>query len=220
MPIMLQGDRTAARRVLTEAIALSQASGNIFTTILATIGLGQIQEAENQLHLAAETYRHVLQMAGDQPVRLSAKPIWACRIFSTNGTIWIRAEQHVQQSLNSRSSMIAVIDRFIVCEVFLARLKLAQGDVAAAASLLAQADQSVRQNNFVYRIPEVAAAQVRCCCVRAIWRQPRIWLRPTNSRSARRGYISLRETHPQRWRCWNPCASRQRQRVGQMNDSR
>ena len=44
--------------------------------------------------------------------------------------------------------------------MFLARLKLAQGDVAGAAALLAEADQSVRQQNFVHRIPEVAAAQV------------------------------------------------------------
>ena len=45
----LQGDRAAARRAYTEAIALSQASGDIFTTILATIGLGNVQEADNQL---------------------------------------------------------------------------------------------------------------------------------------------------------------------------
>jgi LuxR family maltose regulon positive regulatory protein len=44
--------------------------------------------------------------------------------------------------------------------VLLARLKLAQGDVAGAATLLAQASQSARQQNFVARIPEVAAAQV------------------------------------------------------------
>ena len=44
--------------------------------------------------------------------------------------------------------------------MFLARLKLAQGDVAGAAAILAEADQSVRQHNFVHRMPEVAAAQV------------------------------------------------------------
>ena len=53
-----------------------------------------------------------------------------------------------------------MIDRFVISEVFLARLKLAQGDAAGAAAILAKADQSARQQNFVYRIPEVAAAQV------------------------------------------------------------
>src|SRR5262245_1071502 len=66
----LQGDRAAARQAYTEAISISQASGNIFTTILATIGLGNVQEADNQLHLAAQTYRRVLQVAGDQPLQI------------------------------------------------------------------------------------------------------------------------------------------------------
>lgn len=53
-----------------------------------------------------------------------------------------------------------MIDRFIICELFLARLKLAQGDVTGAAAVLAQASQSARRQNFVYRIPEMEAAQV------------------------------------------------------------
>jgi LuxR family maltose regulon positive regulatory protein len=44
--------------------------------------------------------------------------------------------------------------------VFLARLKLARGDVAGAAAMLAQASQSAHQQNFVYRFPEIASAQV------------------------------------------------------------
>jgi len=48
----------------------------------------------------------------------------------------------------------------VLCEVLLARLNLAQGDVTGAAALLAEAGQSARQHNFVDRLPEVAAAQV------------------------------------------------------------
>ena len=44
--------------------------------------------------------------------------------------------------------------------MFLARLKLARGDVAGAAAMLAETEWSVRQNNFVQRMSEVAAAQV------------------------------------------------------------
>ena len=53
-----------------------------------------------------------------------------------------------------------VIDRYIISDVFLARLKLARGDLAGAAVTLAEAEQCVRQNNFVRRLPDVAAAQV------------------------------------------------------------
>ncbi len=64
----LQGDRAAASRAYSEAIAISQASGNIIINLSATVGLGNVQETENQLYPAAETYRRVLQLAGDQPL--------------------------------------------------------------------------------------------------------------------------------------------------------
>jgi len=76
-------------------------------------------------------------------------------------------------------------------------VKLAHGDAAGAAAILAKASQSARQHNFVYRIPEVAALQVLTLLSRVIWRQRRIWLRRTNSASARPGYIWPREIRPQ-----------------------
>ena len=157
---LFQGDRAAARQALTEAISLSQASGDIFTTILATVGLGNVQEAENQLPPAAETYRRVLQLAGDQPLQIiSEAHLGLARVLYEWNDLQA-AEPHGRQSLHLARQYDSVIDRFVICEVFLARLKLAQGDVAGAAAILAQADQSARQKNFVYRIPEVAAAQV------------------------------------------------------------
>ncbi len=156
-----QGDRTAAGRSFTEAISLSQAAGDIFTTVLATIGLGDIQEAENQLYMAAETYRRVLQLAGDQPLPIIYEAHLGLARLSYEWNDLDAAEQHGRQSLQLARQYDRVIDRFITCEVFLARLKLGQGDVAGAADILAQADQAARQQNFVYRIPEVAAAQVQ-----------------------------------------------------------
>jgi ATP/maltotriose-dependent transcriptional regulator MalT len=157
---LFQGDRAAARRALTEAIALSQAAGDIFTTILATIGLGNVQEAENQLYLAAETYQRVLQLAGDQPLQIIYEAHLGMARILYEWNDLDAAERYGRQSLHLARQYDRVIDRFILCEVFLARLKLAQGDLAGAAAILAQADQSARQQNFVYRIPEVAAAQV------------------------------------------------------------
>ena len=63
-----KGDRTAASRAFTEAISISQTIGHTFVTKLATMGLGRVQETENQLYLAAETYRHALQLFGDYPL--------------------------------------------------------------------------------------------------------------------------------------------------------
>ena len=155
----LKGDRAAARRAYTEAISISQAAGNIIIYIGATIGLGNMQEADNQLYLAVETYQRVLHLAGDLP------PPPACEAHLGLARICYEwndleaAEQHGQQSVHL-ARQLENTDRYVAGEVVLARLKLAQGDVAGAAVLLAEADRSVRQQNVMHRLPEVAAAQV------------------------------------------------------------
>ncbi len=155
----LQGDRAAARRAYNEAISISQASGNIMVTIAAATCLGQVQETENQLYLAAESYRRVLQLAGDPP-----QP-GACEAYLGLARVFYQwndldtAQQYGQQSLQLARQMENVATP-AACGVLLARLKLAQGDVDSAAAHLAQAEQFVRQHNFVHLMPEVAAAQV------------------------------------------------------------
>ena len=70
------------------------------------------------------------------------------------------AEQHGQLALQLARQYDRVIDRYILSELFLARLKLALGDLAGAASMLAETAQSVHRHNFVHRVPELAATQV------------------------------------------------------------
>ena len=156
----VQGDRAAASQAYTEAIAISQASGNIRMAIVATISLGAIQELETHLYQAAETFRTGLKLAGDHPQPFENEAhLGLARIFYEWNDLEA-AEQHGQQGLQLARQYDRVIDRYILSEVFLARLKLAQGDVAGAAAMLAETEQSVRQNNFVHRIPDVAAQQV------------------------------------------------------------
>ncbi|MHB1415961.1 MAG: LuxR C-terminal-related transcriptional regulator [Chloroflexota bacterium] len=157
---LLQGDRAAAGRAFAEALSISQESGDTHSTIVATIGLGQVQEMANHLYLAADSYRRVLQLAGDvpQPV-VSEAHLGLARVFYEWNDL-DAAEQYGLRSLRLARQFDKVIDRFVICEVFLARLKLARGDVAGAAAMLAEAGESVRQHDFVHRMSEVAAAQV------------------------------------------------------------
>src|SRR5262249_9518429 len=155
----LKGDRAAARQAYTDVISITQASGNLTYTVMATIGLGQMQEADNQLHLAANTYRHVLQLLGEPPLPfVSEAHLGLARIcyeWNDLGT----AEQHAQLSVQLAGQLEGT-DRVVASEWMLARLRLAQGDVAGAAALLDQAGQSARQQNFVDRIREIVDAHV------------------------------------------------------------
>ena len=156
----LQGDRTAASRAYTETISTSQLSGNILMNIMGTLGLGNMQELENHLYPAADTYHQALQLLNDQsnPPLACEAHLGLARIFyqwNDLETARLHGEKIIQLL-----PLLPVMDRCIVYKVFIARLKLAQGELDEAVSILTKAGQSARQHNFMHRIPEIAAVQI------------------------------------------------------------
>jgi LuxR family maltose regulon positive regulatory protein len=156
----LQGDRAAARRAYAEAIASSQASGNAIIAISASTGLGYVQEADNQLHLAAETYRRVLELVGEAPLAVACEAHLGLARVLYEWNDLDAAERHGQQSARLAEQWEST-DRGVACDVLLARLRLARGDASGAAAVLARAGQVARQHGFAHGMPEVAAVQVR-----------------------------------------------------------
>jgi LuxR family maltose regulon positive regulatory protein len=157
---MQKGNRTAAIQAFTDARSISQTIGHTFATAMATMALGNMQEMENSLYLAAETQRQALRLFGDQPLPIASEShLSLARIFYEWNDL-DSAQHHGERSVQLARQFDEIIDRYVMCEVFLARLKLALGDAAGAAATLAETSQSARRHNFVHRIPEVAAAQV------------------------------------------------------------
>src|SRR6266568_3805647 len=154
----LQGDRAAASQAYTEVICIGKSFGDSIYTLAATINLGQVQEADNQLSLAAESYRRSLQLAGDPPQRMACEAhLGLARVFYEWNDLEA-AGQHGQQSAQLARQIL--VDTLAAYGVFVARLKLAQGDVFGAAAVLDEAEAFVRRHSFVFRMPDVAAAQV------------------------------------------------------------
>jgi LuxR family transcriptional regulator, maltose regulon positive regulatory protein len=157
---LLQGDRAAARQACLESLAISQQSGDVFSTVLALASLAELQEFDNQLAQAAETYRRILPLVGDHPQPNVGEVFLGLARIHYEWNDLETAERYGQRSLELARQYDQVIDRFIISEVFLARLKFAQGDGAGAVALLAQTEQAARKQNFVHRQQEIAAAQV------------------------------------------------------------
>jgi LuxR family maltose regulon positive regulatory protein len=155
----LQGDRAAASQAYTDAIASSQSFGASIYTTAATLCLGQVQEVDNQLHLAVETYGCALLLAGDPPQPIACTAHLGLARISYQWNDLQAAEQHGEQCVQLMRQMERV-DTFASYGVFLARLRLARGDVAGAVAILNEAEAFVRQHTFVFRMPDVAAAQV------------------------------------------------------------
>jgi LuxR family transcriptional regulator, maltose regulon positive regulatory protein len=156
----LKGDRAVAERAHTEALSICQKSGNHFHMACALNSLGQVQESENLLYQAADSYQQVLDLFGEYPQPSASEAYLGLARICYQWNDLDAAEQYGKKSLNLARQYDRTIDRFIIPEVFLARLKLTRGDVSGAAAILAQAEKSVHQNNFVKRAPDVAAVQV------------------------------------------------------------
>jgi LuxR family maltose regulon positive regulatory protein len=156
----LQGDLAEAGRAYAEAYTLAEAAGDITDSLLASIRLGQVQEAENQLHLAVETYRRVLQRIDEySPPNASLAYLGLARIcYEWNDLN--SAEQFGEQSLQQARQYDQIIDRVISSELFMVHLKLARGDEDGAAQYLSQAEQTTREKNFTLRLPNIAFTRV------------------------------------------------------------
>ncbi|MCB0065068.1 MAG: hypothetical protein KDE19_23250 [Caldilineaceae bacterium] len=152
----LQGDRAAASRAYAATIAIG---GDSIYTTAATITLGQIQESETQLALATRTYQSGLDLAGDPPHPIACEALLGLARISYEWNDLDAAQAYGQQCLQLTQQMENV-DTFAAYEVFLARLLLAQGDVPGAVSALAEAEAFVQRQNFAFRMPDVAEAQV------------------------------------------------------------
>lgn len=155
----IRGDRAAAGEAYSEAISISQTSGNTITTIAATIGLASVQEAQNQLCLADQTYQRALELFGDQPLPLAGTAHLGRARIAYEWNDLGAAQQHRQHSVQLTRDTENT-DRAIACDVLLARMELARGDVTGAVAVLAQAAQAALQQKSSPHAPAIVAAQV------------------------------------------------------------
>ena len=157
---LLQGDRAAAGRAYEELEHLGQVSGVVHFTQLALCGLGETREMDNQLHGAAETYRRALVSYGDHPLLDAAESHLGLARILYEWNDLDAAEEHGERGLQLARQYDSAIDRFILCELFLARVALARGQVAVASSRLDELAATARKPVFRHRLPEIAALQV------------------------------------------------------------
>ena len=156
----LQGDRAAAGRAYAETLAAAQPMGHMIMAMMSTLGLAHIQEADNQLHQAAQTFQGLLQWIGDPP------PLPICEAYLGLARIHYEwndletAQTFWEQNVPLAAQFGPKIDRIVISDVFHARLKLAQGEVNAAAAILAKAETAVHEQNFVQQLLRVTAVQV------------------------------------------------------------
>jgi LuxR family transcriptional regulator, maltose regulon positive regulatory protein len=155
----LQGNRAAAIEAYRDTIRVSQASGNIFMMMVALTSLGLMQEADYQLHAAAETYQRFLDIAGDTPSPVACVAYLGMARISYEWNDLSKADHYGQKALELARQLNG-IDTFATCNLFLARLSLTQGKVSDAAAHVTEAKQFVREYKFTHELPMILATEL------------------------------------------------------------
>ena len=151
-------EHTAAIEAFSEVLSIAQASGNTMSALAAATCLGQIYEAENKPHLAVENYQLVLQWAGEPPVGGACEAALGLAKIHYQWNDLDAAEQYAQLGYDA-GMQLETVDTPAVCLVILAQLKWVQKDATGADTLLAQAEQLMRQRHLVNRLPVVGYGQ-------------------------------------------------------------
>ncbi|MFC9707653.1 LuxR C-terminal-related transcriptional regulator [Paenibacillus sp. NPDC056933] len=155
----LQGKRDEAGLSYMEALLNSENIGHHIITIMATLGLGNIQEADNQLHLAAEHYRRVLNLAGNPPLPIACEAHLGLARVNYEWNELNAATHHAQQSVQL-AHQFGQTDRVVASEVILAKVMVAASDICRAAAILKKNDVIARQQKYVKQIPGITAEYV------------------------------------------------------------
>ncbi|PKO13391.1 MAG: LuxR family transcriptional regulator [Chloroflexi bacterium HGW-Chloroflexi-10] len=156
----IQGDRDAAEQAYIKSLSLAQAAGDNEGVLLANTRLGQIHELRNQLHQAAEKYQRALQLTGEDPIPFATVVyLGLARIYFEWNDL-DTAEKYGELSYQLARLCDQVVDRLILSQLFMSKIKLTRGDLAGAASFLLQAEQNTRQWEFAARVPTIAIQQV------------------------------------------------------------
>ncbi len=155
----LEGDRLAAKGAYQRTIGLAESSGNNAFGLAGFIGLAGIQAAENQLYQAESTYLHVLKEAGESPQPYVCAAYMGLTQIAYEWNDWEAVQRYGQLGIKYGLQLPSV-DVEAVCQVYLARMKLMQGDLAQATAFLDEAERSSREKNLEHPLLNIAAVRV------------------------------------------------------------
>jgi LuxR family maltose regulon positive regulatory protein len=138
---LASGDVVRASQTLTDAAALSQASGNAYLTLISLCSLAYLQVAQGQLRRAAETYRRALRQAEQWGGQLLPVAGWAAvglgeLLFEWNDLD--AAARTVGEGIE-RCRQWGSLAPLLVGYATLARIQQVRGDTAGALATIRQA---------------------------------------------------------------------------------
>ncbi|MCA9885515.1 MAG: LuxR family transcriptional regulator, partial [Anaerolineae bacterium] len=156
----LQGHHRLARKAYEDVLQLSESGEKSFYFIVATISLGQLQELDNQLLQASESYLSAIELSGEPSHPIASEAFLGLARINYQWNDLESAQEYGQQCHELLQRMENT-DTTASYKVFLAYLHMSKSEFTSASDVLDEAEAFVRQNNFMFRMPDIAEAQVR-----------------------------------------------------------
>ena len=141
---------------------MSRAAGYRFGEMAASIGIADMQEMRQRAQARGQSYADAIRRSADLPWSwISDAHLGLGRILREWNDLDAAWEQG-QKGLGL-ARQLQNTDRPAACQVLLAHVKLAQGDLDDAACILAEAERLVLEHDFGREAHEVAAARAMLC---------------------------------------------------------
>ena len=152
------------RAVVTEEFlgleSSARASGDVYFIQVALNGLGENQIKNNLLHEAAGTFTRAMQAFGEHPHLNAHQAYHGLARIHYEWNDLDRAEEEEERGFRIVRLYDESVDRFILCELLLARIKLARGVFDAATAKLGELAIKAQSPRFRHRLPEITELQV------------------------------------------------------------
>jgi LuxR family maltose regulon positive regulatory protein len=157
---VMQENRAAVAEEFLELESSARASGDVYFIQVALNGLGENQIKNNLLREASATFSRAMQAFGEQPHLNVHQAYHGLARIHYEWNDLDRAEEEEERGLRIVRLYDESVDRFILCELLLARIKLARGFFDAAIAKLGELANKAQSPRFRHRLPEIAELQV------------------------------------------------------------
>lgn len=152
-----QGKREQAMKAYAEVVNQGEPAGELIFSKLALLGLANLQEENNELRLAEQTYQRVLKLTEGLPTSIAS-------VETKLGLARIAYEWNDLEGVDKLLTLLAsqakttltFTGSFIDYAMIQARFKLTQKDIQGALQILSQAEQFAQEHDLKHGIPKLS----------------------------------------------------------------
>lgn len=156
----LRREPDLAEKAYSEGLAACDQTGHIIIGNMCRLGLAKIRLDNLKLYQVANICQEAIDHAGDTPPPPIGDAFLALGMVHYHWNELEKAREYAYLAL-PMSQKILHTDRATYCELFMAQLALAQGDLPTADELLTRLEKTILQNGYDLQRPYLASLRTR-----------------------------------------------------------